>query len=324
MLQNIKKTFSPMPDVLREAQQGRQMKHNTFVVGLIAFGIMLAAIFGETLVVMPYAMIKGIIAGFQSAATGEEINLDLMGEESMIVQLFATGVATIIIMLYVRFAEKRPLRTIGFVKKHAVTDYLLGMVIAFVMFSACIGMCVATGAMQFNGYVLNGNYLSLALLFVGFIIQGMSEEVICRGFMMTSFGSKAGAFAGMLFNSLVFGALHLGNAGLAPLAMVNLILFGVFMSILMLKLNSIWMVCAIHSIWNFVQGNFFGILVSGNSFGTSVFSFGNVEGFEFLNGGSFGMEGGIATTIVLGISIIITLCIKPRSNDMQEVRADIA
>ncbi len=323
MLQNINKTFSPMPDVLREAQQGKQMKHNAFVVGLIAFGIMLAATFAEFIALIPYAIIRAFLAGFQSAATGEEVSFDMTGEEKIIAQLFVTGVATIFIMLYVKFDEKRPMRTMGFVKKHAVTDYLLGMVIAFAMFSACIGMCVATGAMEFNGYVLDGHYISLALLFVGFIIQGMSEEVICRGFMMTSFGSKAGAFAGMMFNSLVFGALHLGNAGIAPLAMVNLVLFGVFMSILMLKLNSIWMICAIHSVWNFVQGNFYGVLVSGIDSGSSVFRFNSVEGFEFLNGGSFGMEGGIATTIVLGVAIIITLCIKPRSNmqDSQTITA---
>lgn len=323
MLQNIKKTFSPMPDVLREAQHGTQMKHNTFVVGLIAFGIMLAALLAEAIGGLVLAVPYGIITGFVSIMQGNQVDFDQVLGDSMIISLFATGVATIAIMLYVKFAEKRPLRTMGFVKKHAVTDYLLGMVIAFAMFSACIGMCVATGAMEFNGYVLDGHYISLALLFVGFIIQGMSEEVICRGFMMTSFGSKAGAFAGMMFNSLVFGALHLGNAGIAPLAMVNLVLFGVFMSILMLKLNSIWMICAIHSVWNFVQGNFYGVLVSGIDSGSSVFRFNSVEGFEFLNGGSFGMEGGIATTIVLGVAIIIALCIKPRSNmqDSQTIAA---
>lgn len=312
MLKNIKRTFSPMPDILRGAQQGRQMKYNAFVVGLIAFGIMIVALFAEVLAMVPYIAIKVFIG----IVSGGKVSIDLMGDEVMIASLFVTGASTIILMLYVRFGEKRSLCTMGFVKKHAVTDYLLGMVIAFAMFSACIGMCVAAGAMEFSGYVLDGQYVSLALLFVGFIIQGMSEEVICRGFMMTSFGSKAGAAAGMLFNSLVFGALHLGNDGVAPLAMVNLVLFGVFMSVLVLKLNSIWMACAIHSIWNFVQGNFYGVLVSGMDSGASIFRFESTKGFELLNGGSFGMEGGIATTIVLAVVIIIVLCIKPRSNNL--------
>lgn len=312
MLQNIKKTFIPMPDILREAQQGKQMKYNTFVVGLIAFGVMIVALLAEILAKIPYTAIKMFI----TIVSGGKVSIDLMGEEGMIASLFVTGAATIVVMLYVRFGEKRRLTTMGFVKKNAVADYLLGMVIAFAMFSACIGMCVVAGAMEFNGYVLDGRYVSITLLFAGFVIQGMSEEVICRGFMMTSFGSKAGAFAGMLFNSLVFGVLHLGNDGVAPLAMVNLVLFGVFMSVLMLKLNSIWMVCAIHSIWNFVQGNFYGVLVSGIDSGASIFRFESTEGLELLNGGSFGIEGGIATTIVLAVVIIIVFCIKPRSNNL--------
>ena len=87
---------------------------------------------------------------------------------------------------------------------------------------------------------------------------------------------------------------------------------GDVLSFLVLKLNSIWMACAIHSVWNFVQGNFFGILVSGGSFGASVFRFDSVGGKELLNGGDFGMEGGLATTVILTVSIMIVLLIKPR------------
>ena len=64
--------------------------------------------------------------------------------------------------------------------------------------------------------------------------------------------------------------------------------------------------------WNFAQGNFFGILVSGNNFGPSVFRFDSVSGMELVNGGAFGMEGGIATAIVLTVSIIVVMLLKPR------------
>lgn len=312
MKENIKRTFSPMPDILRGAQQGSQMKYNTFVVGLLAFAIMIVSMIAEAMIMVPYIFVKVFVAGI----SGGKVGIDITGSENIILSLFATGAATIVIMLYVKFGEKRSLNTMGFVKKRAVTDYLLGMVIAFAMFSACIGICVATGAMEFGGYVLDGQYAVLALIFVGYLIQGMSEEVICRGFMMTSFGSKKGAAAGMFFNSLVFGALHLANPGISPMAMVNLVLFGIFMSALVLKLNSIWMACAIHSVWNFVQGNFYGVLVSGTNSGASVFSFKGFEGLELLNGGSFGMEGGAATTIVLAAAITIVLCIKPRVNNV--------
>jgi Predicted metal-dependent membrane protease len=301
MLVNIKRTFTPKPAILAQAMEGRQAKWNIFLNGLAAFGVGIGAIYSELIVMIPYFAVAAIAFHGNVSETA-----------TILAQLAATVVPIILLPLYVRFVEKRSLRTMGFVKEHAVTDYLLGMVIAFAMFSACVGICAATGAMTFGGYVLNGQYLSLALLFLGFLVQGASEETVCRGFMMTSFGSKGGAFAGMLFNSLVFGCLHLFNSGITALSFVNLILFGVFMSFLVLKLNSIWMACAIHSVWNFVQGNFFGILVSGGSFGASVFRFDSVGGKELLNGGDFGMEGGLATTVILTVSIMIVLLIKPR------------
>ena len=304
MIDNIKKTFSPMPAILGQAKEGRQAGWNIFLNGLAALGVGIGSIICEWFLLIPYFMAKMILS--------DGTKLDATSDDMLIAQLIVTVVPIIVLLLYVRFAENRSVRTMGFVKEHAVTDYLLGMVIAFAMFSACVGICVATGAMTFGGYVLDGHYLTLALMFLGFLIQGASEETVCRGFMMTSFGSKGGAFAGMLFNSLVFGSLHLFNSGLTVLSFVNLILFGVFMSCLVLKLNSIWMACAIHSVWNFAQGNFFGILVSGNNFGPSVFRFDSVSGMELVNGGAFGMEGGIATAIVLTVSIIVVMLLKPR------------
>ena len=303
MLTNIKKTFSPMPAILAQAREGQQAAWNIILNGLAAFGIGIGSIIAEGFFMVAIIMVKAIISGG---------SFSLNGQAETIIQLAVTVVPIILLVIYVKFVEKRSLHSMGFVKEHAVTDYLLGMIIAFAMFSACVGLCVASGAMTFGGYVLNGKYLTLALLFLGFIVQGASEETVCRGFMMTSFGSKGGAFAGMLFNSLVFGSLHLLNNGLTALSMVNLILFGVFMSFLVLKLSSIWMACAIHTVWNFVQGNFYGILVSGGSFGASVFRFNSVEGKELLNGGAFGMEGGLATTIILTISIIVVLLLSPR------------
>lgn len=292
-----------MPAILAQAREGQQAAWNIILNGLAAFGIGIGSIIAEGFFMVAIIMVKAIISGG---------SFSLNGQAETIIQLAVTVVPIILLVIYVKFVEKRSLHSMGFVKEHAVTDYLLGMIIAFAMFSACVGLCVASGAMTFGGYVLNGKYLTLALLFLGFIVQGASEETVCRGFMMTSFGSKGGAFAGMLFNSLVFGSLHLLNNGLTALSMVNLILFGVFMSFLVLKLSSIWMACAIHTVWNFVQGNFYGILVSGGSFGASVFRFNSVEGKELLNGGAFGMEGGLATTIILTISIIVVLLLSPR------------
>ena len=313
MLANIKKTFRPLLSILTAAQAGEQMENNVFVAALLVSVIALLGLFAEAVLLIPYVAVKSVMAGIEAAQTGN-FQLNMNSVDMTLVQLFATVGATVAMMLYVKHVEKRSLRTMGFVREHAVSDYLIGMVVAFAMFAACVGICMATGAMVFSGYVLGGRYLMMALFFVGFIIQGMSEETVCRGFMMTSLGSKGGALVGVLFNSVFFGLLHLNNSGMTVFSMVNLVLFGLFMSVLVLKLNSIWMACAIHTVWNFVQGNFFGILVSGTDMGLSVFRFVSVPGMGLWNGGSFGMEGGLATCIVLTVATVITLLIKPRES----------
>ena len=317
MLANMKKTVSPMPALLREAQAGAQMNYNKFLNIVMALVLMLVATGSELAVLIPVIIIRVVMAVMAAGGAADNLQLDLYGSDMVLVQLFSTVAPILVLLLYVKFAEKRSLRTMGFVKEHAVTDYLIGMAGAFAMFSACVGICVAAGAMTFEGFVLNGQYGMLVLLFVGFLVQGMSEEVVCRGFMMTSIGSKNGALAGMLLNSLVFGALHLFNSGVTVFSIANIVLFGLFMSIVVLKLNSLWAACAIHSIWNFVQGNFYGILVSGIDAGPSVFRFIGTQGMELWNGGSFGMEGGAATTLILAVSIAVVLMMKPREKEIE-------
>ena len=108
-------------------------------------------------------------------------------------------------------------------------------------------------------------------------------------------------------NAFTFAALHLANNGITWLSFVNLILFGVFASVYFLRRGSIWGIGALHSVWNWVQGNFYGISVSGNQVGSSVFATETVSGKELLNGGAFGLEGSIMVTIVLAVGIIV-LC----------------
>ena len=93
--------------------------------------------------------------------------------------------------------------------------------------------------------------------------------------------------------------LHGMNAGVGFLAFLNLTLFGIFMGLLFVRYENIWVVAAVHSIWNFLQGNVFGIQVSGSKIQPSLFTSDLIKGRELINGGSFGAEGGLAVTLVL-------------------------
>lgn len=194
----------------------------------------------------------------------------------------------------------------GFNRKNAVGQYFTGLLVGFVMISTSLAISWASGSMKFNGFS-SGSNIGLLLCFLsGFVLQGMSEEVILRGYFMVSVAAKNSILLAVISNSIIFSVLHLLNPGISVIGILNLLLFGVFASVYTLKMNSIWGICAIHSIWNYAQGNLFGIKVSGMDTGVSVLSFLPTGSSTLINGGAFGLEGGLAVTIVLVLSTLIT------------------
>ena len=222
---------------------------------------------------------------------------------AMVISLFAFAGIILAALLLGRWVDKRKLATYGFRKKGMFAEYGLGLVIGFVMFSAAVLICLATGSLKMALNV--GSPLMLFLFFLGFMVQGMGEEVLCRGLLMVSLSRRYSIPAAILTNSLVFAALHLGNDGVSVLALINLTLFGIVASVYFIKRGSIWGVAAIHSVWNFVQGNFYGIRVSGMVLKNSVFNSELVSEGTLINGGDFGLEGGLAVTVTLLVCLVI-------------------
>ena len=238
-----------------------------------------------------------------------------MDTEKLII-LFSCALSALVVVLYCRFAEGRSLFSMGFVRKDAWIHYLKGIAVGFVFFSTVSLTLIATGSVTFDGLNSKASLAMLLLFFFGFVIQGAQEEILTRGYFMMSLSTRLPAIAAILISSFTFSVLHLFNSGFGLLAFVNLVLYGVFLAVYMLKTGNIWGVCAIHSVWNFSQGNLYGMPVSGmNILETSLFSSSLVEGKEWLSGGAFGPEGGVITSAVSILAIVLTLLLGKRSSE---------
>lgn len=224
----------------------------------------------------------------------------------MIPMLISTVFGTIISIIYCRGFEMRYISSMGVVKKGAVPNYLVGLCIGLALMSAITLLSAAFGV---NSIAFQGNInIKILLLYVlGWLIQGMSEEFIFRGYLMTSIGGKHHPAIAVGISSAAFGLAHAVNPGFNPLVLLNLVLFGVFAALYMILTENIWGVSAIHSMWNFSQGNFYGISVSGTGSLVSVFRTTSISDSTLLTGGGFGIEGSIFTTIVLFIGSAIVL-----------------
>ena len=218
-------------------------------------------------------------------------------QETPIPTLINATFTIIVIFLWVALYEKRKITTLGFYPNNLLNKYALGFLIGITMLSLSALIIILSGNVEITpGTFKISNIFPFLVVILSWIIQGASEEILLRGFMMPILTKRFNIWVGILGNSLIFASLHLGNPGVSSLAIINLILFGVFASLYTLYNGNLWGICAIHSAWNFTQGNIFGFLVSGTHAPWDKIIFVNYETNNIINGGAFGPEGGRSAT----------------------------
>ena len=131
--------------------------------------------------------------------------------------------------------------------------------------------------------------------------------VLRYGWLLNVLSTKYNIGVGLLISSTLFGLMHLTNPNVNYIAVINIILVGLFYGLYVIKTNDLWAVCGMHSAWNFAQGNIFGFEVSGINVEVSTLFDLKLVGNDIITGGSFGVEGGLISTLVLMASIFILL-----------------
>ena len=216
-------------------------------------------------------------------------------------------------ILFMRFAEGRSFAAMGFIRKKVLGNVLFGYLAGVCLFSAAAALTVLVtgGRIEWAGTITPGFFL---FAFFGFLIQGSAEEVNGRSYIFLSVSRKHPEWLAALTSGLIFGCIHLTNQGITPLAITNTVLFGIAFCFAVLLTENVWCVCAAHAAWNFAQGNLFGVSVSGNESGPSVFKTTFATDNELLSGGVYGIESNIITTaLVLILIIVLILLLKKKA-----------
>ena len=203
-------------------------------------------------------------------------------------------------IFYCKKFEQRQARTMGLVKGRALRNYLIGALLGAVSFSAVAGLASAFGGISIQGLQpLRDVWPTLLMMLAAFIVQSAGEELLVRGYLMVSLSKRFRLPVCILVSSLMFGVLHVSNIGFYPVAFVNIVLIGVILGCYILLTGDIWGACGYHALWNFFQGNIFGLPVSGLEASGSLCKVAVTGGNKLLTGGSFGLEGSLCTTLVL-------------------------
>ena len=143
--------------------------------------------------------------------------------------------------------------------------------------------------------------ISFLFVFLAVLIQSGAEELICRVFvyqrMMRRYGSPVFA---ALVNAAFFSLIHLGNDGAGFLPLLNIFIYGLLFSAMVIWMDSPWATMAAHASWNFCQNILLGLPNSGNVLPYSVFKLETATATDsFAYSVAFGLEGTITACVTL-------------------------
>ena len=291
-----------------------KMSLNIYTSPLLAFVFVFIGEFvAYTLYGISLLALIGLAGNFGEAGQNLAIYLqtlhqsltDKTSDFHLILELLAFGFILNTMFRWTRKVEKRPIRALGFYRENFLSSLLKGFGLGLALFLLTLLGLVALGQYRLESIHLNLYSLVFVVFTIPFwILQGTTEEVVARTWLLPQLASRTNLKLAVLISSLFFALLHVGNSGLTLLSLVNLFLFGVAMSLYLLKTDTIWGIGGIHGAWNFAQGNLFGVLVSGQSSGTSIMKFTPQGNQDWLSGGSFGIEGSIMSSIILFLLIL--------------------
>ena len=237
-------------------------------------------------------------------------NKDLL---SLLITLFSFAFISLLVFFRVKVIEKRSFSSIGFNKNNWLKKYSLGFLIGLAMMSIIVLILFPFGYITVEKNPIQpvgiSAIASVLVILFGWIIQGATEEIVTRGWLLNVLSTKYNIGVGLLISSTLFGLMHLTNPNVNYIAVINIILVGLFYGLYVIKTNDLWAVCGMHSAWNFAQGNIFGFKVSGLDVSVGSLIDLNLVGSDFVTGGIFGPEAGITATFILLASIGILLFI---------------
>ncbi len=227
----------------------------------------------------------------------------------LLINLFSFAFISLVVFFRVKVIEKRNLSFIGFNKNNWLKKYLLGFSIGIIMMGIIVLILLQFGYITIEKNPLQpvgiASISSILVILLGWIIQGATEEIVTRGWLLNVLSTKYNIVFGLSISSTLFGLMHLANPNVNYIAVINIILVGIFYGLYVIKTNDLWAVCGMHSAWNFAQGNIFGFEVSGLNVSVGSLIDLNLVGNDFVTGGIFGPEAGIVATFVLLLSIVI-------------------
>ena len=214
--------------------------------------------------------------------------------------------------LFARFIDRQSFESLGFKCKGFGYDFMHGSFLGIMLIFIGIVLMMLSGGTEFTNQIhLNFSYLLIGAF--GFFLFAWIEEIIFRGYILKNLLAY-NKYVALIISSLLFAVVHLGNASMGILPIINLFIAGILLGYYYIYKQNLWFPTGLHFTWNYFQGHIFGYEISGHPV-DSIFTQTINEAYpNYVTGGNFGFEGSLFCTAIMLLAIVyIDVCYRPKS-----------
>lgn len=260
-------------------------------------------LFYALIIILPYLFITGILQ-----ITGAYlIGYDYMSQprvpitvlQSLVIQACTTIGSIITVVLMLENKSIKSFIAVGFQNIALKKDLLLGLLTGFIIMLVGFLTLYFTNQIRYESF--DFDVIKLLISFGTFVLVALSEELLCRGFMLNNLMKSYNKYVALVLSSAIFSLIHIGNPSISTLNLIGLFVAGLLLGISYIYTGRLWFPIALHFSWNFFQGSIFGFNVSGINDYSLITT--HLPSSNLWNGGDFGFEGSILSVVFQIIAI---------------------
>jgi len=241
-----------------------------FLIGYLLVAVVLsvfATFVGVALDVAGLLEIPPIDEGL--VARGTEGIIEIIGQFMLPIAI-VTGIYSVAYTwAFARLVDRRSLRTLGLGRRAGgFLQFWKGVGLAFVILLVVFLLSLSTGSIEVRGFARPATETSsvagyLVGAIVAFLLVGIYEELMFRGYVLQVLNERAGRGVAVLVSSVIFAVMHGANPGADLMGIVNIVAIGALLAYLFYRSGALWMPIGFHAGWNFLLGYVFTLPVSG-------------------------------------------------------------
>lgn len=239
------------------------------------------------------------------------------GVGTMLLSTGLSGVGAVVgVWLAGRYIDRRRFSDFGMgIDRAWWIDCGFGLALGGLLMSGVFLLELALGWIEVTGAFVGEALLrAIAGSLLLFLIVGIYEELLLRGYLLTNLAEGArgtlgiaGAIAlGTIASSVAFGALHASNPNATLVSTLSISFAGVMLALGYLLTGELAIPIGLHITWNLFQGTVYGFPVSGLDFGASIVAI-EQGGPAVATGGSFGPEAGLLGFVAMVAGCLLTI-----------------